>query len=205
MPSPTPSSKPKKTGNWLQPWKVLKSQEVFTGLPWLAVNVEQVRLPNGKVVDDYYQVKMKDYALIFAETADQRVIVERQYKHGIRKVSLTLPAGSIEKDEDPLTAAQRELVEETGYASDHWQSLGTFVIHGNYGCCTGHLFRAQDARKVVEPESGDLEQMEIITMTRTEIADALRKGEIATMGTAALVAMATNPLFSQETGSQGRS
>ena len=189
------SSHPEKQGTQLQPWEVLKSQDVFSAPPWVRVCVEEVRLPDGKTVDDYYQIKLTDYAMVFAETTEGRVIVERQYKHGIRKVSLTLPAGNIEKDEDPLGAAKRELFEETGYASDEWQSLGTFVIHGNYRCCLGHLFRVRKAQKVAEPNSGDLEEMEIVFMTPSEIVDALLKGDIASIGAAALVAMATNPLM----------
>ena len=55
--------------------------------------------------------------IVFAQTSSGKVIVERQYKHGIGKVSLTLPAGAVEDSEQPLAVAQRELKEETGYTS----------------------------------------------------------------------------------------
>lgn len=181
----------------LRPWETLDSRKVYAAEPWITVSVEQVKLPDGTVVDDYHQVKMEDFVMVFAETTDGQVIVERQYKHGIRHVSLVLPAGAVGESETPQAAAQRELLEETGYVGQCWQALGTFVVHGNYGCCRGHFFRASGAWKGAEPHSGDLEEMEIVLMAPAEIADAVRKGDVASLGTAALIAIATNPLISQ--------
>jgi ADP-ribose pyrophosphatase len=155
--------------------------------------VQQVRLPDGRLIDNYYQFKMPDYVIVFAETSSGNVIVERQYKHGIGKVSLTLPAGTIEEGELPLAAAQRELMEETGYASKDWRALGSFVLHGNYGCGKAHIFVARDAYRVTEPNSGDLEEMEIILMSNADILESIHTGDVVSLGTVATIAMATNP------------
>ena len=188
-------SSPRAMKKILEPWETLKNQEIFVATPWIEISVQQVRLPDGRVVDDYYQIRLPEYALIFAQTTDGRVIVERQYKHGVGKVCLVLPAGTIEEGEDPLAGAQRELLEETGYTSDDWQLLGSFVAHGSYGCGKAHLFVVRNAQQVAEPDSGDLEDMEIVLMKGEEIVAAVRNGDVDLLGTVAAIALATNPLF----------
>lgn len=172
------------------PWQVLKTSEVFSAEPWLALSVQQVRVPDGRVIDDYYQLSLPDFIVVFAETASGKVIMIRQYKHGARRTSLTLPGGLVEKGEDPEEAAKRELLEETGYQAESWQSLGSYVVNGNLGCGKGHFFRAAGAKQVQEPESGDLETMEIELLTREKIAEALRNGEVMLLNHAAAIAMA---------------
>ena len=158
--------------------------------------MQQVRLPNGKVIDDYHQIQLQDWTLIFAQTADGKVVVENQYKHGLGSMSLVLPAGGIEDGETPEEAAQRELLEETGYHAEDWRCLGSFVTHGNYGLGRAHVFKAQNARLVAEPSSGDLETTEIQTMTLEDFAAAIKDGRVALWGTMAAFALATNPLLS---------
>jgi|DewCreStandDraft_4_1066084.scaffolds.fasta_scaffold74709_2 ADP-ribose pyrophosphatase len=175
------------------PWEVLASREVYASAPWISVNLQQVRLPDGRVVSDYHHIHLSDYTVIFAETTDGRVVVERQYKHGVGAVSLMLPAGRVEPGEPPLKSAQRELLEETGYAAEDWQSLGCFVPNANYGCGLAHFFTARNARQVAEPDSGDLEAMDILLLTRAELLEALRSGEIRLTSMAAAIAMATHP------------
>ena len=179
----------------MQPWKILKSQDIFVADPWIRVSRQQLSLPDGRVVDDYHRIKTSDCAMVFGETMDGRVIVERQYQHGVGKVGLVFPTGAIEAKESPLQAAQRELLEETGYTAPDWQPLGQFVVDGNYrgGLC--HMFRARQARQVCEPNSGDLEEIEILLMTPEEIANAVRSGEIGSLGALAMSGMVTNPLL----------
>lgn len=52
----------------LQPWEVLKNQELFVAKPWIKLSVQQVRLADGSVVDDYYQVRLPEFTVIFAQT-----------------------------------------------------------------------------------------------------------------------------------------
>lgn len=164
-------------------------------MPWVQLSVEQVRLPDGKVVDEYYQIKLPDSVIVFAQTTDGKIIMERLYKHGIGKVSLELPAGLIHEGEDLLTSARRELIEETGYICNDWRLLGSFVVDGSHGCGRANLFIARNVQLVAEPESGDLEEMEIILMTPEEVVSAIHNGDVVSVGTVAAIALATNPLI----------
>lgn len=179
----------------LRPWKTLKSRRIFTAKPWVQLSVEKVLLPDGRVVDDFYQMQFVDCVVIFAQTKEGKVLLERQYKHGIRKVTLTLPMGGVDKGEEPLLAAQRELKEETGYVSKDWQALGHFAQLGNMGGSYVHMFRALDAEQRGEPKPGDLEEMEIILKDPAELVESIRSGEISIMNSVATVLMATHPLY----------
>jgi ADP-ribose pyrophosphatase len=168
----------------LQPWRVLDRKPLFAVPPRLSVALERVALPDGRVVEDYVQIEMPSYAMIYAETADRRVLCLRQYKHGPRKVSLTLPAGHVEPQEDAQAAAERELLEETGYGAAEWRRLGTFTNAGNQGCGLCHVFAAYGARPVQPAAPGDLEEMRLELLSRAALRAALGNGDIAIIGSA---------------------
>ena len=174
----------------LRLWRTLARRELYAAPPWITVSVETVRLPDGRVVPDYHQIQLSEYASVVALTTDGRVILQRQYRHGLRRVSLLVPGGMVEKGEPPLRAARRELLEETGYRARRWRRLGTFVPNSNYGCGRAHVFLARDARPVAAPASGDLEEVETVLLSPAAVRRMLRRGEVASLSTAAALAIA---------------
>jgi ADP-ribose pyrophosphatase len=174
------------------PWEVLDSEELLDASPWLKVTSERVRLPDGRVVEDYHRIDMSDFSAMYARTHDGRVVVLRQYLHGVRDICLTLPAGRLEIGEPPIEGAKRELLEETGYDCARWRSLGKFAVSGSQGGGWGNFFIGEDANRVAEPESGDLEVTDVILMTEPELVSAMAAGEFKTLNNAALVAMGVN-------------
>ena len=155
----------------LEPWRTVASRRVFSGGPSIEIAVETVQLPDERIVDDYYRVQMADYVLVYAEMRDGTVPLLRQYRHGPRRICLTFPGGTMHPDEPPLDAARRELLEEVGLTADSWQSLGSYVTNANQGCSRAHLFRATGCEVVQQPDSGDLEESEIVFLSR-EALDA---------------------------------
>jgi ADP-ribose pyrophosphatase len=181
----------------LENWSVIESRTLLSAPPYLDVRAERVALPDGRVVEDYYQVDITPFVCVFAEagaeTGDNKILVIRQYKHGAKQVSLTFPGGHIDAGEAPLDAARRELLEETGFAAGRWLSLGGYVINANQGCGMAHLFVAKQCRKVSQPDSGDLEAMEIMLLSRAEIFAAARRGDFVLLNQIALFSLATHP------------
>jgi ADP-ribose pyrophosphatase len=112
-----------------------------------------------------------------AVTADGHFICFRQVKYGLEGVTLGIVGGFVEEGEDPFHAAQRELLEETGYESNDWIPLGTYRVDPNRGVAMGHLFLARGARYVQPRDADDLEEQETIFLTRTEVESALANGE----------------------------
>lgn len=177
-----------------EPWRVLATRDLFSAPPWLKVQSQRVRLPDGREVDDFHRVTLPDYALVFAEREDGRVLVLRQYKHGVGSVSLTFPAGTFnDPAEDPLACARRELMEETGYEARSWRPLGRYVAHANAFGNAAHFFHATGCRKVAEPNSGDLEEMELLLMTREEVFAAVRGGKFKLVSQLSILGLATHP------------
>jgi ADP-ribose pyrophosphatase len=174
-------------------WIVVRRQTVFSGGP-VELAVEHIRLPDGRELPDYYQIRMPDFALVFATTDRGSVLVLRQYKHGPRRVCVTFPGGALAQGESPLAAARRELLEETGHASDRWTSYGAYVTNGNQYCNTAHLFRADGCRRVSDPTAPDFENPELVELAEDEL---LKQPEmligIGLASHAALLAIATHP------------
>lgn len=96
----------------MQPWQLLRS-EVALSSPWLTVKRNHYQTADGRLLDDFYIVKRRPFVLVVARLQDQLLLV-RQYRPATEQFYLALPAGYIEEGEQPETAAQRELLEETG-------------------------------------------------------------------------------------------
>jgi ADP-ribose pyrophosphatase len=100
----------------------LSSKTVYRG-GFLEVKEDRVRLPDGKSAIREYLVHPG--AVVIIPVLDNGMLVmERQFRYPLHNHFYELPAGKIEPGEDPLLCAQRELLEETGYAAKGWQPLG---------------------------------------------------------------------------------
>lgn len=175
--------------NELREWRVVARRRLYDASPWLVVWAEEVQLPDGRVVDDFYKLEMPDYVVVVPFVGDD-VIVQRQYKHGTGSIGLHLPGGYLDPGEQPLDAARRELIEETGYESDVWRFLGTFANDGNRGAGHAHFFAARSARRVRPPDGGDLEDTELVLMSLEELVAAARRGDVSLLSIVAAIGLA---------------
>ena len=101
------------------------SQPVFTG-NLLHVRRDTVRLPDGQLATREYIVH-PGAVLVVPVLPDGRLVIERQFRYPLGRVFVEFPAGKLEPGEPALATAQRELIEEAGYAAEDWTRLG--VIH----------------------------------------------------------------------------
>lgn len=159
-------------------WNVLES-EIVLEHPYLQVVMQNVQLPDGRVVPDWPIVTTPDYVNVMVLDSSNQAMILEGYKHGLGRSSWQLLGGYLEPGEDPLAAARRELLEETGFESQDWRRLGTFVVDANRQVGTGHFFLAQNARQVAEPNHDDLEQFAVRWVHLAELKQALIDGRIA--------------------------
>jgi ADP-ribose pyrophosphatase len=180
----------------LRPWKVLDSELVYSSAPYLRVHSHSVELPDGRIAKPYFRIDLRAFTVIAAVNTENEIIVARQYRHGIERITLLLPGGLLDEGEDALAAAKRELREETGYVSDEWESLGRFVPNSNYRCGEVHLFLARGARKVAVADAGDLEETELLLLPLPEMLQELRKGNVVSLSSATALSLAAARLQS---------
>jgi ADP-ribose pyrophosphatase len=171
-------------------WRSLATKSLLKIPPWIEVLRESWQLPDGRRIDDYYRLDLPAYTVIAAVTPAGVLVAERHFRPGARQVTLALPSGYLHNGEDPLAGAQRELREETGYEAREWSPLGRFVVDGNRGCGTAHLFLARGAQQVAEPDQSDLAEMGIELITLDAFIHAVRRGRSVELATAAALGLA---------------
>ncbi len=174
----------------MQPWKTRSRRTVLQHSRYLAVESHTIELPDGRVIEDWPWLVMPDFVNVVAVTEQGLFLVFRQTKYAVEGTSLAPVGGYLEPGEDPLAAAQRELLEETGYEAREWTALGQYVVDGNRGAGMAHLYLARGARRVADIHADDLEEQELLTLTRAGIEAALVAGEFKVLSWAAVMAFA---------------
>ena len=173
----------------MQPWKTLARRTVLNYSKFLAVEAHAVELPDGQVISDWPWVITPDYVNVLAVTEDGQFLCFRQTKYAVEGTSLAPVGGYLEPGEEPLAAAQRELLEETGHEAAEWINLGRYAVDANRGAGVAHLFLARDARWVAKVRADDLEEQQLLYLSRPEVEAALTAGEFKVLPWAAVVAL----------------
>jgi ADP-ribose pyrophosphatase len=119
-----------------------------------------------------------DWVNVIALTADDRVVLIRQYRPGVERVCLEIPGGMIDPGEDPCAAAARELAEETGYTGGTWQLLGKVAPNPAVQTNTLYTVLAIDVELTQAPTPDEGEVLWVETATLGECQDMILRGEI---------------------------
>jgi ADP-ribose pyrophosphatase len=174
----------------MQPWKTLSREKALDYGRFLVVEQHTIELPDGRILSDWPWLITPDYVNVAVVTTAGEFLCFRQTKYAVEGVSLAAVGGYLDPGETPLAAAQRELLEETGYESPDWLNLGRYAVDGNRGAGTAHLFLARQARRVAEVKADDLEEQQLLRLSRAEVEAALAAGEFKVLAWAAVIALA---------------
>ena len=142
-------------------------RNVFRGRV-LTLNLEQVRLPNGKVAE----LEIAHHpggAAVVAIDAEGRVCLLRQFRHAAGGWLTELPAGKLDGGEPPLECARRELAEEAGVSARRWEKLGEFYSSPGVLTEVIHLFLAHD----LEPADASPEEHEVLEASWVPVQEAI--------------------------------
>lgn len=158
-------------------WRVTASSYVVD-TPFLRLRKDRIELPDGTIIDDYYVRESRGFVVIFALTPENRIVLVRQYKHGIGKTLLELPAGAIDPGETPPQCAARELAEETGYTAPAMEFVRSFVVDPTNSDTIAHLFLARGARRTQTQELDVTENIVVELASPAELREMVRDGII---------------------------
>ena len=145
--------------------KTLSSEYVFKGKV-IDVRRDDVEISNGhKSIREV--VEHSGGVTILAVKDNGNVLFVRQFRYPIKNESLELPAGKLEQNENPDSAAPRELEEETGFIADKWTNLG--YIYTSIGFCDEklYLYLAQNLTfKKQDPDDDEIIECEEYPMSQ---------------------------------------
>jgi ADP-ribose pyrophosphatase len=128
---------------------------------------------NGKILQALV-LEAQDWVNVVALTETRRIVAVSQFRFGVRRLSLEIPAGLVDPGETPLQAARRELEEETGYSAREWKSTGWSYANPAFLDNRAHCFLALDARRTCEPHAEEGEDLECVELTLDEVREAIR-------------------------------
>lgn len=158
-------------------WSVLSSEYIICR-PWLTARKDVLRLPDGRINPEFYVLEYPSWVNVIAVTADDRFVMVRQYRHGLGVMSTELCAGVVEDGEEPVDAARRELLEETGYTGGQW-SLQC-VISGNPSTTDNltYCYLAVGVEPTGSQHLDPTESIEVLTMSRDELLDFMKSDQM---------------------------
>jgi 8-oxo-dGTP pyrophosphatase MutT (NUDIX family) len=174
----------------VKPWPTVSSAVVID-LGLLRVRRDRARSPRTGAEHDFLVIDMADWLQVVPVTADGRLVMVHQYRHGNRRVGLEFPGGLVEAgDQDHASAARRECLEETGYGGGSLQPLGRFSPQPALFANTVHVFRVDGVtpQAAVDPDPGEDLGVELIAVD--ELPARIGSGEIHNAVTLAVLALA---------------
>jgi len=150
----------------------VESEELYKGKV-VQLRLTTVSLPNGSR-------KMREIlvhpgaAAIVPLSDDNTIMLVEQYRAAVGRVTLEIPAGTLEEGESPEECARRELIEETGFRASNWTPLTAYYPSPGYSSEIIHVFKASGLEKVSDADA----EFSIKHMPLTEVQTKIRTGEI---------------------------
>ncbi len=155
--------------------KILASHTVWRG-GFLAVDDVTVRLPNGNVAQRDV-VRHPGAVAVIALTDEGKIVLVHQYRTALEQVTLEIPAGKLERGEDPAEAAVRELMEETGYMAARMAYLGPIAVAAGYSDEIIHLYMAMGLSFVgARPDADEFVHVDLVDLD--EMVDMVLDGKV---------------------------
>jgi 8-oxo-dGTP pyrophosphatase MutT (NUDIX family) len=134
--------------------------------------------PRDGTQHTFYRIRSPSWAQIVPVTRDGEVVLVRQFRHGAGRVTLEIPAGLVDEGEEPLRAALRECLEETGYRARNAVSLG--VVNPNPTLFSNKLYAylATDVEPAGAIQNTGTEQTEVVLVPASRLPELMLRGDI---------------------------
>lgn len=166
--------------NFTKPvWDLTKDKKVYE-TPVFDLHEKHFNPPDQVANHPYYVIHAPDWINVIALTNEspKKIILVEQFRAGICKPTLEIPGGMIDDGETPQFAAKRELLEETGFESESWTSLGK--VSSNPAILTNytHLYFADNCTKITAQHTDESEDIDAHTLPLDEFLNLVRDGTV---------------------------
>ncbi len=160
----------------IKEWKLIESK-LDKDYRVFRIKAEMALSPRTNQVGTFYTIDTNDWVNVVPLTANGEVVMIKQYRHGSKEITLEIPGGLVD-DEHHQEAALRELLEETGYAGENAQLLGSVNPNPAIFNNLCHTYLIKNAKKVAEKTLDPQEDIEVVLMPIEDIPSVIEKGII---------------------------
>ncbi len=159
-------------------WKTERSEKLLDA-GWVKVRKDTVVLPNGRKIEDFYTVTLRNAAAVVAVDEKENIILKKEYRYCYGRDLIEIPAGTFEENEqDGLVVAKRELLEETGYVSEEWEYLGDTIESSSKLTNHMHIYFANHCRKISDQRLDPTEMVDVVVVPFQEALEMVMRNEI---------------------------
>ncbi|MGE8381797.1 MAG: NUDIX hydrolase, partial [Sphingobacterium sp.] len=151
----------------MEKWKRLSSEYICKE-PWATLRRDTCELPDGRINDHYYVLEYPDWVNMVGITAQNELLVIRQYRHGAGIISLEIPAGTTEPGENPRDTAVREMLEETGYRFDKIEEIASLYANPATSGNITYTYLMTGGQKVQEQDLDEHEEIDVFLIPLEE-------------------------------------
>lgn len=161
----------------MKKWPTLETKNILKAHVFRYFTVKR-QSPESQKIGEFDIVQCSNWVNVIAITADQKIVLIKQYRHGTDSFTTEIPGGAINHLEDDLVAAKRELEEETGYTSKKWVFLGKLDVNPAFMTNSCSTYLAIDAKKTTEQNLDPFEEISVHLEDLKSIHELVVKGEI---------------------------
>lgn len=158
-------------------WKIIESKRI-ADCRVFRVREDICKRENSESEHNFFVIENPDWVNIIALTKDEEVVLIEQFRHGSEEIILEIPGGMLDENEEPETAARRELVEETGYESDEFIYLGKSRPNPAIQNNTIYHFLAKNCEKTQDTSFDEHESVITKLVPYDEVKNLVANGEI---------------------------
>lgn len=160
----------------IEKWELLEEKDISPS-KWFPLFLQKIKLPDGRILDDYYISKLSDVGMVMAISKDNEVFFVRQYKQAAGDILLEFPAGWIE-NKTPEEGARIELEQETGIRAEKMEFLGMSYQSASKITTKVYYYLVRDAEISTNQILDENEEIEIIKIPAKEIQAKVMNAEI---------------------------
>jgi 8-oxo-dGTP pyrophosphatase MutT (NUDIX family) len=163
----------------IEPWSIVQeNKEYQTPIFNLLKRSMRLEVATEQNKGEFYVLEAPEWINVIPITTEKEVVLVEQYRYGIEAPTLEIPGGMVDAGENPREAAERELLEETGYVAESWETLGK--VSANPAVMTNftHMYLAEDCRFEGAENPDTHERIKVHLLALEDFLDRVADGTI---------------------------